>query len=64
MHAKCIDHACLCRKDSFQTDKNHLYFLVDVMSTADQYFTPEPPSSPSSVSASVKATGSPTPTND
>ncbi|KAM3181937.1 hypothetical protein ACTXT7_013383 [Hymenolepis weldensis] len=37
---------------------------VDVMSTADQYFTPEPPSSPSSVSASVKATGSPTPTND
>ncbi|VUZ41580.1 unnamed protein product [Hymenolepis diminuta] len=38
--------------------------VVDVMSTADQYFTPEPPSSPSSVSASVKATGSPTPTND
>ncbi|KAM7533923.1 hypothetical protein Aperf_G00000115327 [Anoplocephala perfoliata] len=37
---------------------------VDGMSAADQYFTPEPPSSPSSISAGVKTTGSPTPTND
>nr|CUU97945.1 hypothetical transcript [Hymenolepis microstoma] len=37
---------------------------LDVMSTTEQFFTPEPPSSPSSVSASVKATGSPTSIND